>query len=191
MSRKRAAIIHTGKKLFLGKGISDVSMEQIAEAVPVSKMTLYNTFGNKEGLLDAVIDDVIAESMALFDRAVREASDPLDALNKLADSRFMNIEISEAFIKDLQSGYPQLMDKILETGMGQAMPRFEQLILEGQQKGQIRKDLSPIVVMSFLRFLKEYVSRTDALFQMGNIQTVKEQLTTIFYHGILVDPPNK
>lgn len=187
MSRKRDAIIAAGRRMFLSQGILNTRMEQIAEAVPVSKMTLYNTFGNKEGLLEAVIEEMIQEGTSLFEAALNEAKDPLDALNRIASLGGIEAEMTEIFIRDLMTGYPALMQRLMESSSRDVMPKFEQLILEGQQQGQIRRDLSPIVIVSFLKFIKEYISRSDVLSSMGSPQTVGDQLASIFYHGILAD----
>jgi AcrR family transcriptional regulator len=187
MSRKRQSIIAAGRRIFLSQGILNTRMEQIADAVPVSKMTLYNIFGNKEGLLEAVVDEMIKEGTSLFESALSEAQDPLDALNRLSSLDGIEAEMTEIFMKDLMTGYPALMQRLMEAGTRHVLPKFQQLILEGQQQGQIRRDLSPIVVVSFLKFIKEYISRTDLLSAMGPPQMVGEQLASIFYHGILAD----
>jgi AcrR family transcriptional regulator len=160
-------------------------MDQIAGAVPVSKMTLYNIFGSKEGLLEAVVDSLIADGVDRFDRAVKEATDPVDALNRLAKLEGPETEYTAEFLADLQA-YPALLERIRQAAET-VMPRFQALILEGQQKGMIRKDLSPIVVVTFLRAMKDFMTRSDVLHGLGNLHTVGDQLTTIFYHGIMTN----
>ncbi|MFC5407048.1 TetR/AcrR family transcriptional regulator [Cohnella soli] len=191
MSRKKEAIVRAGRKLFLSRGINDVSMEQIAEAVPVTKMTLYNNFGSKEGLLEAVVDDAVEEILRLFDEAIQGSSDTVDALNRISELDFPDADISEAFVTDLQSDYPHLMARWVDAQLGRALPQFEQLIFQGQQQGQIRKELSPSVVVAFLKFMGEHVSKSDTLLHLGEIKSVKQQLATIFYHGILTDKSEK
>lgn len=183
MGRKRETIIETGKRLFLKQGIADTSMDQIAETVPVSKMTLYNIFGSKEGLLEAVIDTFIREGTDQFDKALEEAADPLDALLRIAAMRELQTEMSAEFLRDLQA-FPGLMKKVTETKAA-VMPKFEKVILEAQQQGFVRKELSPIVIVSFLQAMGDYLSKSGLLFGMGSPQAVGEQLTSILYHGIL------
>ncbi len=52
---KRAAILEAAKSLFAQNGFDGVSMDQIAQAAGVSKLTVYSHFGDKDGLLSAVV----------------------------------------------------------------------------------------------------------------------------------------
>lgn len=52
---KRAAILTAATSLFLRDGFAGVSMDQVAAAAGVSKLTVYSHFGDKDGLfIDAV-----------------------------------------------------------------------------------------------------------------------------------------
>ncbi len=52
---KRAAILEAAKALFSAHGFDGVSMDQIAQAAGVSKLTVYSHFGDKDGLLAAAV----------------------------------------------------------------------------------------------------------------------------------------
>src|ERR1700733_5577876 len=54
-SEKRALILKTAQKLFVTQAYNEVSMDALAEAVPVSKRTLYNHFRDKKTLFAAVM----------------------------------------------------------------------------------------------------------------------------------------
>jgi AcrR family transcriptional regulator len=47
--------------MFLSEGFDAVTMEAIANAVPLSKTTLYSRFASKEILLEAVVSDQISQ----------------------------------------------------------------------------------------------------------------------------------
>ncbi len=84
---KRTAILEAAKGLFLGNGFAGVSMEQVAQAAGVSKLTVYSHFGDKDGLFIAAV------------RAHCEQELPLQlfspAMDKPLDTRLM--EIARAF----------------------------------------------------------------------------------------------
>lgn len=76
--RKREAILKGAKAVFLKHGFGGASMDQVAAAASVSKMTVYRHFGSKEDLFAGVITDlcqqiVTEEIDEIFARAPREA----------------------------------------------------------------------------------------------------------------------
>jgi TetR/AcrR family transcriptional repressor of mexJK operon len=52
---KRAAILAAAKRMFVEQGYQGVSMDQIAAAAGVSKLTVYSHFGDKEALFSEAI----------------------------------------------------------------------------------------------------------------------------------------
>ena len=55
-NKKQQAILAAAGRMFMQDGFKAVSMDAIAEAVPVSKATLYNHFADKKALFSAVIN---------------------------------------------------------------------------------------------------------------------------------------
>ena len=55
MKRKRSAIVHAARTLFLGGGYAKTSMDSIAEAAGVGIKTVYRHFENKDDLFIAVM----------------------------------------------------------------------------------------------------------------------------------------
>ncbi|MEO1168055.1 MAG: TetR/AcrR family transcriptional regulator [Pseudomonadota bacterium] len=53
--RKTEAIIDAAREAFFGEGYSAASIERIAEHAGVSKVTIYKRFGDKAGLLEALV----------------------------------------------------------------------------------------------------------------------------------------
>ena len=74
-SQKRRAIIAAGSTLFLRDGYDRSSVDEIAEAAGVSKRTLYDYFGDKAGLLRAVLDDASTELLAQIRQAIDRLAD--------------------------------------------------------------------------------------------------------------------
>jgi TetR/AcrR family transcriptional repressor of mexJK operon len=53
---KRAALVEAAGQLFCQHGFEAVSLEAIAQAAGVSKLTIYSHFGDKEGLFTAAVE---------------------------------------------------------------------------------------------------------------------------------------
>ena len=66
---KHAAIIAAARELFFARGYASVTMDAVAAAARVSKMTVYGHFGDKETLFAAVVQDFTHSLLAEIGRA--------------------------------------------------------------------------------------------------------------------------
>lgn len=190
MNAKKEAVRETGRRLFLEQGILQTSMEQIAEAVPVSKMTIYNYYQSKEGLLDHVVDSLIEESWTMYREVMDKAKDPLEALTLFYEEKeSFSLNVTQQFITDLVK-FPDQMEKLLAFNREKIIPEFEMMIFKGQQLGQIRKDISPHLLVAFLTFIKEFTAKSEWYDGLGSLSAVSEQLMLILYHGIIDQEDN-
>ena len=64
--QKRQAIIDGAKKAFQQYGVSDTSMDKIAETAQVSKRTVYNHFESKEILVTHIIRDIWSRNILTY-----------------------------------------------------------------------------------------------------------------------------
>jgi TetR/AcrR family transcriptional repressor of mexJK operon len=93
---KRDAILEAAKRLFAGDGYTGVSMDQIAAAAGVSKLTVYSHFGDKEALFAAAVR-AKCEEMLPDDLFAQELKGPLRAqLKAIASAFFALISSDEA-----------------------------------------------------------------------------------------------
>ena len=189
MKGKRDQILDAGEELFFIRGINDTSMEQIAEAVPVSKMTIYKYFQSKEGLLEAIIDRLLQVTHGDFKQMVKTSDNTLGVLMKMAAYRKLD-RISEIFIEELIREYPNIAQRLLDYQQTFVLPEFERVIFEGQQQGKIRKDISPHLLVMFLISIKKFLAQPEKLQGIASLKTASEQLLTILYQGI-VAPEHK
>ena len=64
-SKKRKAILEGAIQVFVDMGYEQASMDKMAETAGVSKRTIYNHFGSKENLFQAIIDEILAQRQRL------------------------------------------------------------------------------------------------------------------------------
>ncbi|MET8468884.1 TetR/AcrR family transcriptional regulator [Streptomyces sp. NPDC006422] len=88
---------------FQGQGLT-VPLEEVAKAAGVSKATIFNRFGGRIGLIEAVIEEVVArELFALIGRA-RAVDDPGERITYYLTA-----------LRDLQYRQPAFNDVLLQT----------------------------------------------------------------------------
>ncbi|NEZ42651.1 TetR/AcrR family transcriptional regulator [Paenibacillus alvei] len=189
MNSKAIAIMDAGQRLFFERGIQDTSMEQIAEAVPVAKMTIYKYFQSKEGLLEAITDRMVHESHQYLLRVMEEARDMYELFDLLLKHQPFD-RISLTFINDLTQYYPSLFAKMMAYQEAHVIPKFEAAIFQGQQRGDIRKELSPHLVVRYIVSMKQFFLQPGNLDKRMNVRTLSDQITTMLCYGIMSDRPS-
>jgi TetR/AcrR family transcriptional repressor of mexJK operon len=71
---KRDAIRRAASEVFLRRGYTNASVDEIVTESGVARQTVYNNFGGKEGLLLAVVDDVLDRFLAAMTAVVDEVA---------------------------------------------------------------------------------------------------------------------
>lgn len=85
-ARNRRKIVETARKLFDERGVTCVTMEEIARSASVGKGTLYRRFPNKGVLCQALLDEPARKFQAETLETLREAdSGPLAKLDHFLD----------------------------------------------------------------------------------------------------------
>jgi len=145
-------ILDAAERLFLDFGHAGFTMDRLAEALGMSKKTLYKHYDSKDEILAKVLD---ARSMRL-DRELTAllAREEPDFHRKMVTfiayvvDRFA--EISEPFLQDVRRGAPELFRKI-EEYREQAIPRHMlRLLDEGIDAGVFRDDIPAEVAIGVL-----------------------------------------
>ncbi|MFD6415807.1 TetR/AcrR family transcriptional regulator [Streptomyces sp. NPDC060194] len=77
----KAVILARAAELLAASPNGDVSTRAVCEAAGVGQPVLYRLFGDKDGLLSAVVDEVWDEYLAMK-RAARHSADPVDDLRR-------------------------------------------------------------------------------------------------------------
>jgi AcrR family transcriptional regulator len=67
-ARNRRKVLEAARRLFAEHGVANVSIEQVARAAGVGKGTVFHRFGDRAGLVMALVDE---EERALQDRLLR------------------------------------------------------------------------------------------------------------------------
>ena len=78
-SQARAVILEAARELLLDAGIDGFTMRRLGERCGYTAPTIYHYFGDKQGLLDTLLEQVSASLLAELEQ-VEPAPDPLDTM---------------------------------------------------------------------------------------------------------------
>lgn len=145
---RRQAILLAATELFLAKGYAGTSTEEVAAAARASKQTLYRHFGDKDGLLRAVIETSIADAEAGTDallHALGETDDLARDLQRFARQHLRDVvqphlmRMRRLVIAEAER-VPQLARAWFERGPERAHDALEVLLARMAARGLLRID---------------------------------------------------
>jgi AcrR family transcriptional regulator len=119
----KTRILDAAQRIFLKRGYQSASLDEIAEAAPASKPTIYAHFEGKEALFEAVVAHVIAglTNFEGFEPRGRTVQDKLASLGTEVVERFIDetIGITRATIAEAHR-FPALSRHVHEHGRDRA-----------------------------------------------------------------------
>jgi AcrR family transcriptional regulator len=124
---------------FHGRGLS-TPLEEIAAAAGVSKATIYNRFGGRQGLIDAVIGELVATEMYAIIETARRVEDPWESIARYVTDR-RDLQFREpAFTDALLMTYPE--SRQLVALAREATDITGELVQRGHRAGVLREDFT-------------------------------------------------
>lgn len=81
-----AAILRAGLELFIERGVEGTSMEQIAKRAGVGKPAIYRRWPNKENLIAAAMETLVAEDVVWADQNAIDTQSPYELVQAAIDS---------------------------------------------------------------------------------------------------------
>ena len=145
-------IVTAARGHFFAHGFRNVTMDDLAADLGMSKKTLYAAFSSKTELIRAVLLDKFQSVESDLDGIMaRCCEDTLAALHELlACMQRHTEEIHPPFVRDMRRETPALF-KFVEDRRRELIQRFfGRIFAEGRKSGIIRKDISSELIIEIL-----------------------------------------
>jgi AcrR family transcriptional regulator len=99
----RQRLIQAALQLFVAQGITETTTRQIAELADVNEVTLFRQFGNKQGLLLAVIEDtgIFTRLGEFLGQTANDADDIAQALNAYGEKCLQKLDQMPELVRSL------------------------------------------------------------------------------------------
>ncbi len=146
-SDQRARIVEAARRLFSRDGVDDVTMAEVAAESGVARATVFNYFGSKHALVEAITEDVIAHYQAMLQNALADTETPTPLLVlALFDGMGAGIEEDRRFYRGVFREIAKVRLGLDEGGLGQqagmaALELLVKLLARGQARGELSRTL--------------------------------------------------
>lgn len=161
----------------------DATVDDIAKAAGVGRMTVYGHFRTRPELVEAALADALqAGEQRLV--GVDLDGDAQQAMNRLLASSWSLVAESAALLTAAQAVLPAGRLRELHTG---AADRLEQLIRRGQQQGVFRTDLPITWLVNAVHYLLNGAAEETRLGPLDPASTANVLTATV--QALLATPP--
>lgn len=158
-------IVSAARRYFFAHGFRNVTMDDLAAELAMSKKTLYASFPSKGALVEAVLEDkflsVEGDLKRLAEHPSRDALENLQRL--LACLQHHTAEIQAPFVRDVQRAAPEMFQLVQERRRDLIRRYFGRFFADGRSRGIIRKDIRVDVMIEILLGATEAVVNPQKL----------------------------
>lgn len=143
--RRRGAIVEAAYKLFTERGYESVSVDDIIRVAGGSKATLYKFFGNKEGVLKAVVTDLADRMLQGFNVEFPPGRTAREGLHRVG-TVLIELGLSDNAINQQRHAathartYPEVSRLWYETGPKRSIAGIASFLKRETAAGRLRVD---------------------------------------------------
>ena len=154
-------IIQKAAELHFKYGIKNVTMDQIAHELGISKKTIYTYFLNKHDLVEQTVDYIFHKVQSEIDKIYSLKLNPYQELFNVKDiikGMLANTKITPYY--QLKKYYPEIAEKLSKRKFESMMEFLEHNLNKGIKKGYYKEDLD-----------KEFIKRI----YFANVQNINDE----------------
>lgn len=137
--------------LFWKYGAKSLTMDEIAKEFSISKKTLYQSYPNKEALLQDVLEHTLDNIVQQVQTAKDRFNNPIEALlNSYENMEILMTENSNVFVQQLSKYYDKILERHKVAIYQKLLPVFENNVFRGQEMRLYRENINTKIYFKFL-----------------------------------------
>ena len=181
-------IVEQAMRMFAAQGIKSVRMDDIAQQLGVSKRTLYEQFGDKEGLLYLAMSCYFERDRLRHEEMTRDAGNVLEAMFIVLCDVMATSGTTNRMLDNLRKFYPAVYEKLMSEGTEQSRADFRRMLVTGSEEGLFtdRFDLDLAITVLFYTASGLMARKGGGFVLPGGIDERKAfvQIISTFLRGI-------
>ena len=142
----RNKILQESAKLIHIKGYKETSIQEIVEEIEMTKGAFYYYYKSKESLLmdiiEKYVDRLLAIQQGIVEQPISSKDKIIEIIKVLVDDLHNQIASGRIFYRDVKSLAPE-NEMIIREKREKFRLILEELIIDGQHKGEFRDALNP------------------------------------------------
>lgn len=183
---QKERIIEQAMQMFVSQGIKSVRMDDIAQQLGVSKRTLYELFGDKEGLLYLAMDRFFEQNRLERSAGCANARNVLEAMFMVLGAVMDNADIIQRLMSNLRKFYPAVYEKMSREGAAKSRRDLKEMLELGIADGLFVDTFNIELAISLLYYTASALTvRKDLMLPEGMPEREAfVQIVSNFFRGI-------
>jgi len=164
----RRRILEAARAHFFKHGFRNVTMDDLAAELAVSKKTLYAHFPSKDALLEAVLRDKYGRIRATLEQVARGPANqfPQTLHALLRGVQHELDELQPPFLRDMRKA-PEAFKRLEQRRARLIRNHFGRLFRQGQRDGHVRRDLPAKLMIETLLASVQAIMNPQKLEALG------------------------
>jgi AcrR family transcriptional regulator len=182
----KVKILRGVEELFFKYGIKNITMDEIANHLGISKKTIYHYFKDKDEVVHSLMLQTIEGNRCEIKNCRNQSKNVIEEMFKIMDEiRTIFSRINPVLFYELHKFYPQTWQVFQEFKSSFFQAMVESLLLRGQKEGYIRIDIN-IKILSRMRVEMIEQSMKGEMFPHNQFKVldVQLELTEHFLYGV-------
>ena len=183
---QKERIIEQAMQMFVTQGIKSVRMDDIAQQLGVSKRTLYELLGDKEGLLYLAMDRYFEKTRLERSASCADARNVLEAMFMVLGGVMDNAEVIQRLMNNLRKFYPAVYQKMASEGAAKSRRDLKEMLELGIADGLFVETFNLELAISLLYYTASAITvRKDLMLPEGMPEREAfVQIVSNFFRGI-------
>lgn len=180
---KKDSIISAAWELFSNRGITDVSISEIASKAKVSQVSIYNYFGDKNTLAKEVLVAYLDRAIKGYDEILERDIPFSEKLKIIMDKKHeVTTELSHSSISEYAWEDKTLQQVYKEAANSKAISVYIKFIELGKKEGAIDNNIPNEAILAFLLSSVTIIEQSDYL---KTSPEYKMGILRLFFYGLL------
>lgn len=182
----RERILGKANELFNRFGFRRVTMDEIAVKTGMSKKTIYQSFANKDEIVDAVVEEHLNKSVETCEKNYEKAENAIHEIFLNVDMiQNLMSEMNPVIFEDMEKFFPGVFAKFYQHKNNYIFKKVEKNLEKGINEGLYRRELKVDIVTRF-RLATMFIPFNQDTFPYGkyNLAEVEIEMLKLFLYGI-------
>ncbi|MDR1975238.1 MAG: TetR/AcrR family transcriptional regulator [Bacteroidales bacterium] len=185
-------ILEKARAVFFSQGIRSVSMSDLAEALGISKRTLYQIFPSKDELLRSLLQTEYEKFKTFFEKKRKEENKNIIHIlfEIITYMKHLMEGCSPLFLKDMEKYHTDIFDEYCSKIKKKSDEFIEKFFVVAQKQGYIRPEINLTIAHSAMEVIMRFQHENIKSEKYSKMEILKS-VTYPFIRGVFTEDGKK